>query len=67
LGNTGNIGQSFAITRVGESLLFTAGLTIDEAKDNIGVRLLVEPRFFVSRVTRQTGLEVPPVGAFGIE
>ena len=56
-----------AITRVGESLLVTAGLTIDEAKDNVGVRLLVEPRFLTARVTRQTGLEVPPVGAFGIE
>jgi hypothetical protein len=67
LGDTGNIGQTFAVTRVGESLLFTAGLTIDEAKDNVGVRLLLEPRFLTSHVTRKTGLEIPPPGAFGIE
>ena len=67
LGNTGNIGQTFAVTRVGESLLFTAGITVDAAKDNVGVRLLVEPRFLTARVTRQTGLEIPPAGALGIE
>jgi hypothetical protein len=67
LGNTGNIGQTFAVTRVGESLLFTAGVTVDASKDNIGVRFLVEPRFLTARVTRQTGLEIPPAGAIGIE
>lgn len=67
LGNTGNIGQTFAITRVGESLLVTAGFTFDASKNNVGVRLLVEPRFLTARVTRQTGLEIPPAGAVGIE
>lgn len=66
--DTGNIGQSLSITRIGESLFFTSGITFDSSKDNLGFILAVEPRFFPkSNLTRRTGIEVPPAGAFGVE
>ncbi len=68
LSAAGNIGQTFSITRIGESMLVTVGFNVDEAKDNIGVKFMVEPRFLPKlRLTSQTGIEVPPAGAFGLE
>ncbi|RIK86994.1 MAG: organic solvent tolerance protein OstA [Planctomycetota bacterium] len=65
---TGNIGQSMSVTRIGESMLMTVGLNVDEAKDNVGVNFLLEPRFLPkSRVTRTTGIVIPPAGAMGLE
>lgn len=67
-GETGNIGQTFAITRIGESLLFTLGLNVDESKDNVGVSFLLEPRFLPrTTLARRTGIDIPPAGAFGLE
>jgi len=68
LSDAGNIGQSFSMTRIGESLLVTLGINVDRGKDNVGVSLLVEPRFLPDlRLTNRTGIEVPPAGAFGLE
>jgi hypothetical protein len=68
LANTGNIGQTFSLTRVGESLLVTLGFNVDKSKDNVGVSLLVEPRFLPkSRVNSLPGIFIPPTGAFGLE
>ena len=68
LSDTGNIGQTFAITRVGESLLVTVGFRVDSSKDNVSLNFLVEPRFLPNiRLTRDTGLVIPPVRAFGLE
>jgi hypothetical protein len=62
-GNGGNIGQSFAFGRLGESLNVTFGAHVDESKDNIGVSAHVEPRFLPNNsITRRTRIEVPPVG-----
>ena len=67
-GDSGNIGQSVAFSRIGESLIATIGMNVDESKDNVGVSFLVEPRFLPTlSVTRKTGIEIPPVGAFGLE
>jgi hypothetical protein len=67
-GNGGNIGQSFAFSRIGESLVATLGAHVDESKDNVGVSLHVEPRFLPTlSVTRKTGIEVPPVGVNYLE
>jgi hypothetical protein len=50
------------------SLIATIGGHIDESKDNVGVSFLVEPRFLPTlNVTRRTGIEIPPVGAYGLE
>jgi hypothetical protein len=66
--DTGNIGQSFTATRIGESFLMTAGFNVDSSKDNVGFTFLLEPRFWPkSRLTRTTGIEVPPAGALGLE
>ena len=64
----GNIGQTFSMTRIGESMLVTVGFNVDESKDNVGVRFMVEPRFLPKlRLTSKTGIEVPPAGVFGLE
>jgi hypothetical protein len=66
--SAGNIGQAFSITRVGESLLVSAGVNVDASKDNVGFRLLIEPRFLPKkRLTALTGIDVPPAGAFGLD
>jgi len=67
-GNTGNIGQTFSMTRIGESLLVSMGFNVDESKDNVGVKFMVEPRFLPKlNLTSRTGIEVPPAGSFGLE
>ncbi len=66
--DAGNIGQTFSMTRIGESLLVTLGFNVDEGKDNVGVKFMVEPRFLPKlSLTSRTGIEVPPAGAFGLE
>ena len=64
----GNIGQSITFSRIGESLIVSVGANIDESKDNVGFNLLVEPRFLPSlNLTKTTGIDIPPVGAGGLE
>jgi hypothetical protein len=66
--DAGSIGQTFSATRVGESLLVTMGVNVDDSKDNVGVRFLVEPRFLPNlRLTKMTGIDIPPAGALGLE
>ncbi|NOY42489.1 MAG: LPS-assembly protein LptD [Planctomycetes bacterium] len=66
--STGNIGQSFSMTRIGESMLVTLGINVDSARNNVGFSFLVEPRFLPNlQLTNLTGIEVPPAGAFGLE
>jgi hypothetical protein len=68
LSDTGNIGQSYSMTRIGESLLVTVGVYGNTGQDVVGVNFLVEPRFLPNlQLTRRTGIEVPPAGAFGLE
>lgn len=45
MSGTGNIGQNFSLTRVGESLVFSMGFNVDESKDNVGVNFMLQPRF----------------------
>jgi hypothetical protein len=66
--DTGNIGQTMSVTRIGESLLVTVGVNVDHSKDNFGVNFLLEPRFLPNlRVTKTTGIDIPPAGAMGLE
>ena len=68
LSDTGNIGQNYSITRIGESLLVTVGVYGNTGQDVVGVNFLVEPRFLPNlQLTRKTGIEVPPAGALGLE
>jgi hypothetical protein len=68
LGPTGNIGQSVALTRIGESFLMKFGLNFDASRDNLGVSFMLEPRFLpTSRLGRVGGVQIPPAGALGLE
>jgi hypothetical protein len=68
LGAGGNIGQAFAFSRIGESLVATLGAHIDASKDNVGVNFLLEPRFLPKlSVTRKSGIEIPPTGMQALE
>lgn len=67
-GQGGNINQSLNFTRIGESLMMTAGVNYSESKDNLGFLFMLEPRFLPKNsVTRRTGIDIPPAGAFGLE
>ncbi len=67
LGDTGNIGERIAVTRVGESLLVRLGMNVDHSRDNVGVFVAIEPRFLPGRLSTTGGVPIPPVGAFGLE
>ncbi|MCA9240016.1 MAG: hypothetical protein KDA37_07445 [Planctomycetales bacterium] len=66
--DAGNIGQSFLISRLGEATITSIGLNVDESKGNVGVNFLFEPRFLPRlSLTRRTGIDIPPAGAYGLE
>jgi hypothetical protein len=68
LSSVGNIGQSFALTRVGESALVRLGFNVDRSRGNVGVSFAIEPRFLASsRLGRVGGVQIPPAGAYGLE
>ena len=68
LGPTGNIGQSFELTRIGESFLVSVGANIDESRNNVGFGISVEPRFLPSSYrARLGGVPLLPAGADGLE
>ena len=61
--NTGNIGQNFALTRIGESFLLKVGFNYDASRDNFGVVFGIEPRFLPSsRLGRVGGVQIPHSG-----
>lgn len=67
-GKTGNIGQTLALTRIGESLLLRVGVNVDEGRDNVGVRFGIEPRFWPRpKLGRIGGQLIPPPGVEGLE
>jgi hypothetical protein len=67
-GQDGNLGQSFQITRIGESLLISAGFNVDPTRNNVGVHFTIEPRFLPKgRLGSVGGARIPPAGAFGLE
>lgn len=67
-GATGNIGQSFGLTRIGESFLVRLGINVDSGRDNVGVGFMIEPRFWPSaRLGNVGGQLIPPPGVEGLE
>ncbi|GIW94176.1 MAG: hypothetical protein KatS3mg110_2217 [Pirellulaceae bacterium] len=67
-GATGNIGQSVALTRIGESALIRLGVNVDNSRNNVGVVFGIEPRFLPSRRLGYVGgVQIPPAGALGLE
>lgn len=66
--DTGNIGQTLALTRIGESMLIRVGVNVDQGRDNVGVGFSIEPRFWPSpRLGMLGGGMIPPPGADGLE
>lgn len=65
--NTGNIGQSGSMVRIGESFLVAIGAHYDASRDNFGIRFDIAPRFVKSRLGRIGNRPIYPVGARGIE
>lgn len=67
-GSTGNIGQSLALTRIGESALIRVGMNVDHGRDNVSFNFNIEPRFLPTvRLGNLGGELIPPAGLFGIE
>lgn len=67
-GETGNVGQSLGLTRIGESFLVRLGINVDEGRDNFGFAFALEPRFFPKpKLGRLGGEFIPPPGAEGLE
>ncbi len=63
-----NLGQNFSITRIGESLIVSAGFQVNAARDDVGVTLSIEPRFLhTSPLTRIGGVRIDPAGVRGLE
>jgi len=66
--STGNIGQTLALTRIGESFLIRMGLDVDKGRDNVGFVFTVEPRFWPGRSIGSLGGQLlPPPGLEGLE
>lgn len=66
-GNTGTVGQSYGLTRIGESLLLRVNVNVDSGRDNFGVGFLIEPRFFARNLGNIGGGLIPPPGIEGLE
>jgi hypothetical protein len=68
LTNNGNIGESFTVTRIGESFLVSAGFNASSAQNNVGFMFTFEPRFLPKGKLGQIGgANVPVAGAMGLE
>ena len=65
--DTGNIGQSGRIVRIGESVLVGIGAYYDASRDNFGIRFDIAPRFIRSKLGMIGGRPLPPAGVFGLE
>ncbi len=62
----GNLGESFSVTRVGESMLWTLGVSYDAPSSNTGVFFSLEPRFGKrGNVARRIGIPAP--GTLGLD
>lgn len=65
---SGNLGQRFALSRIGESAIIRAGVNVDVSRGTSGFNFLIIPRFVPQKTIRRAiGVEVPPLGARGIE
>ena len=67
-GETGTIGNGLSLVYIGESFLWQFGVNADFARDNVGFRFGIEPRFLKrSRIFNPGGVGVGPAGARWLE
>ncbi|MBI1248420.1 hypothetical protein GC197_11360 [bacterium] len=63
-----NLGQNIFLTRIGESSLFTLNFNINNSRNNVGIGINFEPRFFATgQYSKINGEPLPPLGAQGLE
>jgi hypothetical protein len=68
LGPSHHLNETISFSRIGESLITTIGGYANSSKGVVGVNFLLEPRFLPKTQTAtRTGIEIPPVGANGLE
>ncbi len=68
LGEVGNVGQSFNLTRVGESALLSFGMNVDSGRENVTFNFNLEPRFVQIRRSNAINREfIRPIGMYGLE
>ena len=67
LGDTGNVGESINIIRIGESMLVRVGVYGDQSRGTVGANFSVEPRFLAGSLGRIGGAPITPAGALGLE
>ncbi len=68
LSGIGSIGQTLALTRIGETALIRVGVNVDSGRDNVSFNFNIEPRFLpTARLGSLGGDLVPPAGLFGLE
>ncbi|MEE2641631.1 MAG: organic solvent tolerance protein OstA [Planctomycetota bacterium] len=66
--SSGNLGQRFAISRIGESAIIRAGVNVDVSRGTTGFNFLILPRFVPGKALRRSiGVDIPALGARGIE
>jgi hypothetical protein len=66
--DTGDVGERFAVTRIGESALIRLGFYVDHGRDNVGAVVSVEPRFLPNRrIGRLADALIPPMGVEGFQ
>jgi hypothetical protein len=67
-GQVGFVGQSLALTRIGESALIQLGINVDPGRDNVSINFNIEPRFLPTQKLGYLGGQlIPPAGLFGVE
>ncbi len=67
LSNSGNIGEFFGLTRIGESFLMNVSINVDASKGNVGANFSLEPRFLSKSILSASGAQIPAAGAYGLE
>ena len=68
LHETKNMAETIRITRVGESLLVSAAMSFDPARNSVGANFAIEPRLMPKgKLGQSQGVHVPVAGAFGLE
>ncbi len=65
--DAGNVGQTFGLTRIGESFLTGFEINVDPGRENVGISFYVLPRFFPGNRSRIGGQYVQAAGVEGLE
>jgi hypothetical protein len=66
--DVGSVGQSFMLTRIGESALVQVGMNVDSGRDNVSFNFNIEPRFVPGgRLGTVGGQTIAPAGLYGVE